>query len=224
MRTVYLGFVAAFLIMAAGFWPTTFGAKHPLDALHMVHGSLAATWMAMLVAQSWLAGRWRLRWHRRIGWASVAIVPALVVSSLLVVRYELAFSTYFSRDLRLTLTWLDLWSLVAFCGLWGAAIAYRRRWPLHARYVGSTVFIVLPPALGRLLGGPFGSLAPALPPTYVIIVIAVAGLLVRDVVKGGHPLPYALTLLALVVPAVTMFAAPGWPWFVRAVEAVAPIG
>ncbi|WP_303544202.1 hypothetical protein [Sphingomonas natans] len=225
IRHLWLGFALAFAIMVAGFWPTAIGgAGGPLDGLRIVHGTLAATWMAMLVAQSWLAGWWRLTWHRRIGWSSVAIVPALVLSSILVVQDELRHSTYFAPDLRITLTWLDLCSLVLFCGLWAAAIATRRRWQRHARWVGCTVLVVLPPVLGRLLGGPFGSLTAALPPTYAIVSAIPLALIVRDRLRGGYPLPYAITFAGIAAPAATMFAAPHWVWFVAFCEAIGPVG
>jgi hypothetical protein len=227
IRYLWLAFALAFAIMVAGFWPTTIGGvAGPLDWLRIVHGTLAATWMAMLVAQSWLAGRWHIRWHRRIGWSSVAVVPALVLSSLLVMQDELRHSTYFQRDLRLTLTWIDLVSLIVFTGLWGAAIAERRNWRRHARWVGCTVFIVIVPALGRLLPSflPITSLAQALHPSYAIVEAVLVVLIVRDVTRRGYPLPYAVTLAALVFSEATMFAAPHWRWFASFCEAIGPIG
>jgi hypothetical protein len=224
IRHLWIAFALAFAIMAWGFWPSTLGATHPPDALRAVHGTLAALWMAMLVAQSWLAGRWRLRWHRRIGWSSVAVVPALLVSSILVVQNELRHSTYFPRDLRLTLTWLDLCSLVVFAGLWAAAIATRRDWRRHARWVGCTVLVVLPPAVGRILAGPLGSLSAALPPTYAFVGAIPLALIVRDRVRGGYPLPYAITFAGIALPAATMFAAPHWWWLVTLADAMGPIG
>jgi hypothetical protein len=227
MRRLYWAFLFAFAVMVAGFWPTTAGSSVPLGPLRIIHGSLAALWMAMLVVQSFLAGRWKIIWHRRIGWASVAVVPALVVTAFLVVQDGLRHSTYFPRDLRLTLTWIDLWSLALFTGLWGAAIAKRKRWPLHARYVGCTVFVAIIPALGRLLGiniPAIGGLSGALHPCYWIVEAVLIGLIVRDIRKGGHPTPYAITLAGLALSEVTMFAAPHWGWFNAFAEAIGPVG
>jgi hypothetical protein len=227
MRQLYWAFVAAFVVMVAGFWPTTASSPAPLGPLRILHGSLATLWMAMLVAQSWLAGRRRMIWHQSIGWTSVVVVPALVVTAVFVVRDMLAHSTYFPRDLRLTLAWIDLWSLALFSGLWLAAILYRRRWRLHARFVGCTVFVALIPALGRLLGiniPALGGLDSALHPSYWIVEAILVGLIARDLARRGHPAPYAITLAGLALFEATIFTAPHWGWFVAFCEAIGPIG
>ena len=227
MRHLYLAFLLAFAILVIGFWPTTIGgAAGALDWLRIVHGILATLWMAMLVAQSWLAGRWRLKWHRRIGWTSVAIVPALVISALLVVADMLRHSTYFPRDLRLSLAWADILSLILFSLLWGMAIRHRKSWPLHARYVGCTVFAALPPALGRVYGAipGIGGLTGALPPSYITVELVLLALIVLDFVRGGAPRPYAIALAGTAAIHMTLFSAPHWPLFVRFAEAIGPIG
>jgi len=221
MRYLYLAFLFAFVIMAAGFWPSLQGATGPIDPLRAVHGMLAAGWMALLVTQSWLIGHGHWKLHGRIGRASRYVTFLLVVSSAFVVHDMLGPNSHFGRELRLTLAWVDLWSLLLFSGLYIAAIAYRRRFALHARLMASTVFVVLPPALGRLYGmniPGIGGLRGALPPSYITVEIALAALISWDAVHKRFLAPFPITFLATGLIALTMFSAPHWPAFIWAAE------
>lgn len=208
MRTLYLWFVLAFAIMAYGFWPSVHGDFGPIDPLRWVHGTLAAGWMALLVAQSWLIGHGHWRLHGRLGRASRYVTPLLVISSLFVVRDMLGPRSHFSRDLRLTLAWADLISLTLFSGLYVAATVYRRSLQLHARFMAATVFIVLPPAIGRAYGPLFGGLAPALAPSYWTVELALVVLILWDAVHRRLLAPFPIALAGTLAMQATMFAAP----------------
>ena len=218
MRHLYLFFLLAFAIVAYGFWPSLYaGAAGPIDPLRAIHGALAATWMLLLILQSWLIGHGHWTWHGRFGRASRYIVFLLVVSSFLVVRDMLGPNSHFGRDLRLTLAWIDLWSLLLFSGLYIAAIVHRRKLALHARLMASTVFVALPPALGRAYGMHIPSLhglAGALPPTFITVEAGLAALIVWDAAHRRFLFPFPITFAALGLIGLTMFSAPHWPLFV----------
>lgn len=218
MRNLYLAFVLAFVVMLLGFGPSFMGAAGPLDPMREVHGALAVTWMAMLVVQSWLIGHGHNRWHRWIGRASLVIAPALVISALVVVNNALGPTSHFGVPMRLILTWIDLWSLALFSLLYGLAIAYRRTMFLHARFMASTVFVALPPALGRLYGMNIPSLhglRGALPPSFWTVEAVLIGLILWDGLKRRRwATPWWLTLVVMMAIHLTMFQAPAWPAYV----------
>jgi len=216
MRNLYLAFLAAFAVMLLGFWPSFTGAFGPLDPMREVHGALAVTWMALLVVQSWLIGHGHNRWHRWIGRTSLVIVPALLASAFVVIRDMLGPHSHFSRELRLTLAWLDLWSLPLFGLLFVLALVYRRTMFLHSRFMASTVFVALIPALGRFYGmnlPMLHGLKDALAPSYWTVEAMLAILIVRDGLKGRWLTPWWVTLVVLAVLHLTMFQAAHWPWF-----------
>ena len=217
MRNLYLAFALAFALMLAGFLPSFTGAFGPLDPMRQVHGALAVTWMAMLVIQSWLIGHGHRRWHRWIGRISLVIAPALVISALVVINNALGPTSHFSVPMRLILTWIDLWSLALFSLLYILAIAYRRKMFLHARFIASTVFVALPPALGRLYGmniPALHGLRGALGPSFWTVEAVLVGLIVWDGLKGRWATPWWLTLVVMTAIEATMFQAPHWPAFV----------
>jgi hypothetical protein len=173
--------------------------------------------MALLVVQSWLIGHDHNRGHRWIGRTSLIVAPALVVSALIVVQDMLGPRSHFDVPLRLTLAWIDLWSLALFSALYVLAIACRRTMALHARFMASTVFVALPPALGRAYGLHIPSLhglAGALPPSFLTVEAVLVGLMLWDGVKGRWITPWLLTLAVAVAVHMTMFQAPTWPAFV----------
>jgi hypothetical protein len=217
MRHLYLAFVAALAVTLLGFWPSFTGGLGPLDPIRVLHGVLATTWMVMLVVQSWLIGHGWSRAHRWIGRTSLVIAPALVISAAVVVRDMLGPQSHFGVPMRLTLAWIDIWSLALFSLLYGLAIAKRRTMFLHARFMASTVFVALPPALGRLYGMNIPSLkglAGALPPSFWTVEAVLVGLILWDGVKGRWLTPWWLTLGVLLAVHLTLFQAPTWPWFV----------
>ena len=228
MRNVYLAFVLGMVVLIAGFWPTTFGSDDSLDWLRIVHGVLATVWTTMLIVQAWLAGRWKIGPHRVIGWSSIAIAPILVITGVMIVLDATRHSLYFSRELRIMLAWTDLTTLVVFTLLWLLAIVYRRRCPLHARYVGCTMLVIIPPALGRLMPGRvpgIHGLTAAIHPSYALCAAIAAALLTRDLIRrNGRAMPYAITTVGILFIEFSLWHAPNWPWFVGFLEAVGPIG
>ncbi|CAN5288414.1 hypothetical protein BH10PSE2_BH10PSE2_28310 [soil metagenome] len=227
MRHLWWAFALALAVTVFGFWPTTVGAFGPPDAIRVVHGLFAAGWMVLLIVQAWLIGHGRRGAHRWLGWTSLFVAPGLIISATVVVVTSQA-TGHFPRDLLLTLDWIDLWSLLLFGGLYVAGILNRRVMSLHSRYLGSTVFVALIPALGRVYGmniEALGGLTGALHPSFLTVEAVLAGLIVRDALKHGGLkarclTPYAITLGVLAAIEVTMFAAPHWPWFAAFMDAV----
>lgn len=225
MRHIWLWFALAFAVTLFGFWPTTVGRFGPPDTIRMIHGVFAVTWMLMLVAQSWLIGHGHAKAHRWVGRSSLIVAPGLVITAFLVVLDSLPTggAAHFPRQLLLILMWIDVWSLVLFSGLYVAAILNRGRMFLHSRLMASTVFVALIPALGRAYGmniPALEGLTGALNPSFWTCELVLAGLILRDGLKGEWKTPWWVTLIALEAIRLTMFAAPGWGWFVAIAEAL----
>jgi hypothetical protein len=136
-----------------------FAARGLVDYSHAplefhLHGMLMVLWLALLVGQSLLAGRGTLALHRSMGWASVIMVPAIVVVASLTSLAALAgglVPPFFTPAYFLALVHV---SMVLFAVLVMAAVVLREDAGWHKRLmVGSTV-LLLEPALGRVLPMP----------------------------------------------------------------------
>ena len=223
LRHVYLLFVAALAVTLFGFWPSFYSAPGQLDRWRLLHGAFATLWLLMLIAQAWLIGRSHMRWHRRIGRASLVVVPAVIASALNVMHLMLqAGSGGFPRDLRLTLAWLDINSLIMFAALYALALTYRCTMRLHARFMGCTALVAVIPALGRAYGmhvPALGGLPGALDPSFLTVDAVLIVLLAFDATRRVIAAPYLITLACFIGLEATMWHAPHWDAFVALARA-----
>lgn len=119
-----------------------------------VHGAVMTSWLGLLVTQSALAGRGTIALHRRLGWASIALLLAIVslgsAASIWAVQNG-AVPPFFTPAYFLALVHVGL---IAFVGMVGAAIAQRGDKEWHRRLIVGSTIMIIEPALGRLLPMP----------------------------------------------------------------------
>jgi hypothetical protein len=174
-----------------------------------VHAVVFMGWVALFVAQSWLATRGPLAWHRKLGWVAVGWMIVMVVAALVVMVAVVRNGTapFFFRPQQFLIA--NPLSLLGFVGLTTAAIVMRKRTDWHARLHICGMTMIMGPAFGRLLPMPLlipyafeaAGVAAALFP--------VAGM-VRDRRRLGHIHPawwYGLGVLAFAIVAPTVLAA-----------------
>jgi hypothetical protein len=148
-------------IVIAGFWPSYYGPllRGSLDrhwVIH-IHGAVFTGWMALLLAQVILVARGRIRLHRMVGRAGIAygavvVIVGLAVSVVAPVLHVMAGE--WPRDRAAGFFLITFGDMALFGGLFGAAIAYRRKPDVHKRLMVLATIALLFAAVGRLpLGG-----------------------------------------------------------------------
>ena len=203
-------FAAALLIAVAGFFPSFFQRLGETDTAHLVHGWSAFAWMSLLIVQSWLIHHGQRVWHRRVGRASFLAVVPLVVAGVLMMRSMLRSEGEFERAFGPQLVWIDLTTLSYFTVAYVLALVYRRQLPLHARLMVSTVVLVLPPAVARLLlnVGAVDGFPPALHLSMLFSEAVALALIVHDYRRWRlHP-PHLALLAFLILQHVALFWIP----------------
>lgn len=181
----------------AGFWPSYFSRLRETDLPHHAHGLTAFLWMLLLLAQAVLAKGKRLKVHRLLGWASLALVPLFLVSGLLMIRAMLRGQDPFTQAFGRPLAVVDATTLVYFAAAYGLALHHRRNLPLHARLMASTGLLISPPATARLAPALFPfvrSFPAAFHVGYGIAELVVLGLLLADLRPGRPRLVFATLL------------------------------
>ena len=147
--------ISAFIVF--GF--AQFGLRGMVDYVHApmvmhAHGVAMLAWLSLLITQSVLVGRGSRALHMRLGWASAAMLPAIVILASLTCFAALRagiFPPFFTPAYFLALIHV---SVVLFAALVATAISRRGQKDWHKRLmVGSTV-LLLEPALGRVLPMP----------------------------------------------------------------------
>lgn len=190
-------FALLLAVGVAGFWPSYFARLGETDLAHHLHGITAFLWMLLLLAQALLARGKGLKVHRRLGWASLALVPLFMVSGLLMIRAILQGQDPFSQAFGRPLAFIDATTLGYFAAAYGLALRHRRNLPVHARLMASTGLLILPPASSRLAPVvlPFVDTFPmAFHVGYGIADLLVLGLLLADLRQGRPRGPFAALL------------------------------
>jgi len=119
-----------------------------------LHGGLMVGWLGIFVAQNLLVHRGELGIHRKLGWTAAAILPLIAVTGIWVGYNAVAthrLPPFFSDAYFLALT--SVGSLL-FAALVTWAIILRSQTQWHRRVMLGAMFILLEPALGRLLPMP----------------------------------------------------------------------
>lgn len=149
-------FVVFLALTVFAFWPSYFARlfEQPNIWFH-AHGVVLALWLVMLVAQAQLIRTQRRSWHRQLGKLSYVVAPLVVVITTVFIHQRVAPSVAglpVLPPMALHFLALTLLSLVAFALFYGLAIARRRDWQAHARWMVCTVFPLVTPVTDRLIG------------------------------------------------------------------------
>ncbi|MEX2526496.1 MAG: hypothetical protein WEA09_02560 [Gemmatimonadota bacterium] len=216
-RRAHIWFFVAFVVVLGGFGPTFFTRLGETPWSYLIHGGSATLWFIMLISQSWLITHGQPGWHRKLGWASLAVFPAMLLSGLHMVRLMLTVRLEGYGDLAYTLALIDIPSVVLLGVFYALALKHRREVQLHSRYMSATVILLLPPALGRFMAfwvPGIDGLVPALNPMMVVTEAIAVALIIHDWRGGKVYPPYPITLGALVVIHALMWPAPRMEWWV----------
>lgn len=124
----------------------------PISGLLIVHGAVFTAWFALFVVQTQLIARHNARLHRTLGAWGVGLAVLVVIVSMMTV-VESASSPRI-RPMGLNsqqFSFVPTFIVIAFAGLFGAAIAFRRRADLHRRLMVLAMIALMGPPVARLL-------------------------------------------------------------------------
>lgn len=190
-RPMYVraAWVAA-LVVFAGFAPTyylksVFGTPD-LTTLKHVHGVVMTAWFALFATQAWLVSSGNVRLHRQLGAAGIVLAIVVVcIGMLLGITAARAGATPLPEIPPLVFLVLPVGEMIAFAGLFSAAIALRKRTAFHKRLMLLASVSMLAPAFARLpvigAGGPLAFFA--------MTDLVILGCIVFDTVRNRrlHP-------------------------------------
>jgi uncharacterized membrane protein YozB (DUF420 family) len=210
-------FLAAFLAIVAGFWPTFFRPMGSGTALRNVHGITSSLWYFVLMAQSWLMSRGLVQWHRRVAMSAIVLLPILSVTALGNTSAMLTASII-PPEGRPIIAFVDFQLVAQIWVLVGLGLLNRRTPPAHKRFMAATAIPGLSPALARLFGrlgiNTFGPVPTALMATNVILLLLIAA----DWRTGEKRLAYPLLLawnIAIQIVIMPLSATSAWLAFCR---------
>lgn len=218
--------MALFVVFAFGQWALR-GMTSPATApiwVHL-HGVAMLTWLSAFVMQNVLAGVQNIALHRKLGWASFALV--LIIAGLGMFTGRMAIELhrvppFFSNAYFLALTHIEA---ASFALLVGAGIALRRHTHWHRRLMFGATMLVMEPAFGRLVPAPI--LGPVLTPIIQMsLQLGMVAIVARHDLKETGTLHPATRLVALAVVTVStvIMGLSVFPPFVSLAEGIAAAG
>ena len=158
-----------------------------------LHGVLMAGWLTVFIAQNLLVHRGELAIHRKLGWTSMGLLAAITATGLLVGYNAVALGRqppFFTAPYFLALTWVGSLAFASTV-VWGVTLRRKVQW--HRRAMLGAMFILLEPALGRLLPMPLlGSWGQWTSLACQLLFVAVLARHDRKVLGQVHPATYAV--------------------------------
>lgn len=219
----WLYFLLAMAIIIAGFFPSFFNQLHQTDLLHHIHGMSATAWLLLLVIQPFLYSRNQISLHRKLGKLSFVLVPLLLFGGVKMVQLMISRQSEYPPLEAFRLSFIDVLSMIAFVAFYVMAIYHRSSTGLHARYMASTVILLIPPGLTRLLLRMPGvdSFTKGLNINFILIEIALLLLLLDDRKRdGAFSRPYLIVTAVIVFLHATLPFARNWPWWQSFMNAI----
>lgn len=165
------------------------------NAIMHFHGIVMMGWVLMLLVQPILILKGKIKWHRQVGSLSYVLAPLVVLALYLANKDNLlSYSQHSDAISSLTITFPGL---VFFAILYSLAIFYKHRPALHMRFMCSTAFLFINPALDRALITYFGLHGFS---EGIIIVLLLAGIVtIVDSLRTKRISPFALVFSLLLL-------------------------
>jgi hypothetical protein len=133
-----------------GFMPTFFLRLGQVDAVHLMHGWTMTGWIVLVLVQALLIRGRQFRYHRMLGWASLALFVAMVVTSCQVFILMLSGKSGLPFDAAKFFGYSDIVDMPLLIFFFSAAIYWRKDRQMHSRLIAVTVLTSIVPALARM--------------------------------------------------------------------------
>lgn len=173
----HLWLLCPFFIATTGFFFTYWSKFSEVPFYQHLHGLTATAWYLLLVLQPYLYTRNNMSLHRRFGFIGIFLAGGVVFSALQIVPNNIG-SENLSPVLQYGLTFIDFIALTGFSYSLILGVFNRKEISIHARYMISTAFWALLPALARLIYFPMVIIYQYPPPVSFIQVIHISVALV----------------------------------------------
>lgn len=151
---LFISILTAALVFAGfarTFYLNGFFAKLHLPSLFIIHGVVFSSWLVVFVTQTLLVSARQIRIHQKLGYASIAIVVAMIVLGwIMSVQAAQRGFTPPGGPPPLSFLAFQLFGLFAFAALIAAAYLLRNRPETHKRLMVGATILLLTPAVARI--------------------------------------------------------------------------
>jgi hypothetical protein len=215
-----LGLVA----VAIGFSKTYFSQLGEFSLPYHLHGISASLWMILLIIQPYLFQKGLLKAHRVLGWSSLFLVPTIVIAGVIMMRFMIQSQANYPPNVVYQLAFIDTLTLFGFTLLYLMALYFRKNLKLHARFMVTTIFGPLVPALTRMFIfnlGVASNFNEGLTYSYLLIELVLFVIIWKERNKKEINLTYVPFLVFIIAQHVLMYFSGNWTWWKSLMDAFA---
>jgi hypothetical protein len=147
--------MAATIIGGFAFNLATGRSSFALPWLVHFHAWVMMAWVGLYLTQNFLVFSDNIALHRRLGWLSVVLIPAVLVMGVLITRWTMQSRggpPFFDQNQFMFSNQLHL---VGFAGLAAWAITIRKNTGWHRRLMFCSFAMLTGPGVGRLVPAPY---------------------------------------------------------------------
>jgi hypothetical protein len=142
---VFAGFARSFFL-------NSYFLKLQLRPLFIAHGIVFSTWIGLIIVQTFLISAKQVRIHRKLGYASIAIVVAMIVFGfVMAVDAARRGFTPTPEVPPLRFFAISFFDLINFTILITCAFLYRNKAEIHKRLILVSTVVILTPATARIV-------------------------------------------------------------------------
>lgn len=215
-KYAHLYLTLGLVVVLLGFSTTYFSRLGDFSLPYHVHGISATLWMILLIVQPYLFQKGRLKTHKYLGWSSLLLVPTLIICGVIMMRLMIQGQVNYPPNLVYKLAFIDACTLLSFAILYVLALYYRKRLMLHSRFMVTTIFGPLLPALGRMFLFTFGiasNFEESLTYSYLLIELVLLVIIWKERSKKETKLTYVPFLIFIIIQHGLMYSSDTWPWW-----------
>jgi hypothetical protein len=171
--------------------------------------------MLLLVVQPLLYSRGKIKTHRYLGWSSLVLVPLIIAGGLIMMKLMVHRQASYPPNTVYQLAFIDILTLLGFAVIWFLAIRYRKKIKLHARFMVSTIFGPLIPALTRVFFVLHfaDGFTEALTYSYLLIEIILIVIILKERKVREMRFTYLPVFIYMVLQHISIYFAGNWEWW-----------
>jgi len=207
-----LGLVVALI----GFSKSYFNKLSEFSFSYHLHGISATLWMLLLIIQPYLFQKGKIKTHRLLGRSSLVLVPLIIIGGVIMMKLMIQGQANYPPNIVYTLAFIDVCTLFGFAVLYILALYFRKNLKLHSRFMVSTIFGPLVPALTRLyliVLAVASNFTDALTYSYLAVELVLLIIILKERNVKEIKMTYVPFFIFIVVQHILIYYVDDWNWW-----------
>lgn len=204
------------VVVLIGFSKSYFTNLSKFPFSYHLHGISATLWMLLLIIQPYLFQKGKIKTHRLLGRSSLVLVPLIIIGGVIMMKLMIQGQANYPPNIVYTLAFIDVCTLFGFAILYILALYFRKNLKLHSRFMVSTIFGPLVPALTRLyliVLAIASNFADALTYSYLAIELVLLIIIFKERNVKEIKMTYVPFFTFIVVQHILMYYVDDWNWW-----------